>query len=477
MFTDAMPFITNYVFELAKELSQRHPELHLSGNQQKWLSFCLTGMLLTGTLCWAAFTRMGLGAYSIGALSWMFRNSKLPWSYLLQASFTLLVRILQLKNGVLVLDDTDHRRAKTTSRIYGAHKIFDKKTGGYYNGQCLMFLLLVTNTVTLPVGVRFYRPDPKYQAWDKENKRLKKAGIKAAKRPKAPKPDPDCPSKTEIALALVDDFHRNNPDVTIKSVLADAAFGTRHFMEGARAKAGCKQVISQLHENQLVMFRNKWITVKAYFSKHEGVSQVVSVRGGKTNEMTVGSARLVVKAHGTKNFIVAVKNQDEAEYRYLVATDLTWRTLDILQCYTLRWLVEVFFEDWKLYEGWTGMAKQPGEEGSVRGVTLSLLLDHALLIHPEQRACLENRTPARTVGSLKRAAHGEALIALVRKILLETDPLRMLEQLAEKNKALFPLAPSKKHMSGRDIGRQEPTLSLNRRANIGSIGEMMPAAA
>jgi len=32
MFTDAMPFVTNYVFELAKELSQRHPELHLSGN-------------------------------------------------------------------------------------------------------------------------------------------------------------------------------------------------------------------------------------------------------------------------------------------------------------------------------------------------------------------------------------------------------------------------------------------------------------
>jgi hypothetical protein len=217
--------------------------------------------------------------------------------------------------------------------------------------------------------------------------------------------------------------------------------------------------------------------VKTYFSKHQGVSQVVSVRGGKNNEMTVGSARLVVKAHGTKSFVIAVKNQDEAEYRYLVATDLTWRTLDILQCYTLRWLVEVFFEDWKLYEGWTGMAKQPDEDGSVRGVTLSLLLDHALLIHPEQRACLENRTPALTVGSLKRAAQGEALLSLVRKILLETDPLRMLEQLAEKIKELFLLAPSKKHMSGRDIGRQEPTPSLNRRGNSDSIGDMTPAAA
>ena len=462
MFADAMPFITQYVSELAKELHQRYPEQYLSGIQQKWLSFCLTGMLLTGTLCWAEFERMGLGVYRIGALSWMFRKSKLPWSDLFQASISLLLFIFKLMGGILVLDDSDHRRAKTTSRIYGAHKIFDKKTGGYYNGQCLMFLLLVTKTITLPVGVRFYRPDPKYRAWEKEDKRLAKAGIKAAERPKEPKPDPAYPSKSTIALALIDDFHRNHPNIVIKAVLADAAFGTRDFMEAACDKAECTQTISQLRETQLVMFRNKWISVKDYFAKHAGVSQAVSVRGGKTNQMTVGSARLRVKAHGTKRFIIAVKNQDEAEYRYLVATDLTWRTLDILQCYTLRWLVEVFFEDWKLYEGWAGMAKQPDEEGSLRGVTLSLLLDHALFIHPEQRACLENGTPARTVGSLKRAAHGEALLAFVGKILQDADPLRMFEQLATKIKTLFPLAPSKKHMIGRDLGRMEPTLSLAR---------------
>jgi hypothetical protein len=464
MFADAMPFITLYVSELAKELCQQRPEYRLSGIQQKWLSFCLTGMLLTGTLCWATFERMGLGVYRIGALSWMFRNAKLPWSNLLQASFSVLMSILRIKDGVLILDDSDHRRAKTTSCIFGAHKIFDKKTGGYYNGQCLMFLLLVTKTVTLPIGMRFYRLDPKHRAWEKEDKRLAKAGVKVAQRPKAPKPNPNYPSKSDLALALIDDFQRNHPEITVTSVLADAAFGTREFMEAASSKAKCKQVISQLRETQLVMFRNKWISVKDYFSKHEGVSQAVSVRGGKTNEMTVGSARLVVKAHETKRFIIAVKNQGEAEYRYLVATDLTWRTLDILQCYTLRWLVEVFFEDWKLYEGWTGMAKQPGEEGSFRGVILSLLLDHALIIHPEQRACLENGTPARTVGSLKRAAHGEALIAIVRKILLKIDPLRMLEELAEKIKALFLLAPSKKHMSGRDLGRLQPTPSLIHRA-------------
>jgi len=59
-------------------------------------------------------------------------------------------------------------------------------------------------------------------------------------------------------------------------------------------KAQCSQIISQLRENQKVMYRNKWISVKDYFSRHAGVSQTVSVRGGKTNKMTVGSARLMV---------------------------------------------------------------------------------------------------------------------------------------------------------------------------------------
>jgi len=130
----------------------------------------------------------------------------------------------------------------------------------------------------------------------------------------------------------------------------------------------------------------------------------------------------------------------------------------------LRWLVEVFFEDWKLYEGWGRMAKQPGEEGSSRGLILSLLVDHALLLHPEQRARLENQLPAATVGSLQRFIQGEAILEEVRSLLTAENVAEGLAQLAEKVKLWFPLAPSKKHMSGNDLGRQEPSPSLLHRA-------------
>ena len=85
--------------------------------------------------------------------------------------------------------------------------------------------------------------------------------------------------------------------------------------------------------------------------------QTLLVRGQRKVKGWVSSARLKVDAHGNKRFVIAVKYQDEENYRYLVAANLSWRTQDIIQAYTLRWLVEVVFEDWKLYEGWGREAK------------------------------------------------------------------------------------------------------------------------
>jgi len=61
--------------------------------------------------------------------------------------------------------------------------------------------------------------------------------------------------------------------------------------------------------------------------------------------LTVVSARLKVDAHdGKKRFVIALKYEGETEYRYLVATDVSWRTFDIIQAYSLRWLVEFFLK-------------------------------------------------------------------------------------------------------------------------------------
>ena len=436
----------------------------MSFAQRCWLKFCLMGVLMTNSVCWARFERIGLGNYHLGALSWMFRKTKIPWEMLFQASVGRVLEQHGIRDGVAVTDDSDQRRAKRTKRIHAAHKVFDKKTGGYFNGQTVVFLLLVSGRVTLPVGFRFYRPDPAMVAWRKEDKRLKKAKVRKAERPACPGRDPAYPSKEECVLSMLGEFRHCHPHVKVKAVLADALYGNRPFMDEASSLCGGVQVVSQLRSNQKVRHRNRELSLPALFARYPGVPQTIRIRGGEPVEVVFSSARVHVIAHGRKRFVIALKYVGEDEYRYLVATDMSWRALDIVQAHTLRWLVEVFLEDWKLYEGWGILAKQPDEEGSSRGLALSLLCDHALILHPEQLTRLEDKQPACTVGSLRDHCKSEAFLDCIRQILAADDPAGQFEELAKTVKTLFPLAPSSKHMSGRDLGRLEPTPSLKYRA-------------
>jgi hypothetical protein len=66
--------------------------------------------------------------------------------------------------GSLVIDDSDKKRSKTTTRIWGVHKLKDKSTGGYVQGQSIVLLLLVTPTITVPVGFASAKPLDVYVA-------------------------------------------------------------------------------------------------------------------------------------------------------------------------------------------------------------------------------------------------------------------------------------------------------------------------
>ena len=283
-------------------------------------------------------------------------------------------------------------------------------------------------------------------------------------RPAKVERDSRYPTKMQIALTLLKAFKTAHGTIKIKAVLADALYGAAHFMDNA-SQIFNTQVISQLHENQLIEYKGKKGILKNYFSTiNKGVNVTIRVRGGEEVKATMSSARLKVIAHGKKRLVVALKYEGESDYRYLVATDMTWRTLDIIQAYTLRWLVEVFFEDWKLYEGWGREAKQLDEEGSSRGLILSLLFDHCLLLHPEQTARIENKLPAYTVGSLQRKSQMDVLLEFIKTLLEDKNPADKLKQLAGLVGDVFQLMPSGKHMVGRDLGRLRPTASLQYRA-------------
>ncbi len=247
-------------------------------------------------------------------------------------------------------------------------------------------------------------------------------------------------------------------------VAADALYGTGDFLDKAAAIFG-GQVISQIRSNQKVDFRKKLIGVGQYFQQHSGQVQEIKIRGGEIIKAVVSSARLYVDAHKKKRFVIALKYQGEQEYRYLVASDMSWRTIDIVQGYTLRWLAEVFFEDWKLYQGWGQLTKQLDDDGSSRSLILSLLLDHCLLTHTQQLARLENKLPAATVGSLLEKIRVDSLLNFIHSLLAADNPQQKLALLSKAVEDVFQLAPSKKHLVNRELGRLEPSPSLFYRAN------------
>src|SRR5216684_1840089 len=137
----------------------------------------------------------------------------------------------------------------------------------------------------------------------------------------------------------------------------------------------------------------------------------------------------------------------------------------IVQGHSLRWLVEVFIQDWKSHEGWSQLTKQPGEEGARHSVILSLLVDHSLFVHPDQQHQLKNNLPAYTVGSLRAHVQVECLVDVIDDLVSSDDPQDKMKRFTQALHEVFAFGRSKKHMIQRHLGRLEPTPSWQYRVD------------
>jgi DDE superfamily endonuclease len=459
------PFVSAFIDAVDEAIRQHNPNHAMSAMQRTWLAFCVTAVLVTNSICWARFERASLGTYSMAALSWMFRHSKMPWPHLLVASVRVILRHHGITSGSLVIDDTDNPRSKSAKKLAYLYKLRDKESGGYVWGQSLVFLLLVTPKISIPVGFVFYQPAPELSAWYKQEKALKKQGVPKKQRPPKPAPNPEYPTKQQLALRLLEAFKTHHPDIRVHCIAADALYGTASFVDEASTLFGGVQVLSQIRSNQNIRVGKREQHVADYFATHPGTPHTIRIRGGEEVGVWVSSARLYVCSHKTKRFIVALKYEEEDSYRYLIASDLSWRTLDIVQGHSLRWLVEVFIQDWKGHEGWSQLTKQPGEEGARQSVILSLLVDHSLFIHPDQQDQLKNNLPAYTVGSLRANVQVACLVDVIDDLVSSDDPQDHLKRFTQALHEVFAFGRSKKHMIQRQLGRLEPTPALKYRAN------------
>lgn len=449
MIKEILPFIEEYIEILSKSLENDSKKLKISTAQKYWLKFCLMGLLITNKLSWKTWERFSGKKYSDSALSWMFRFTKIPWEKLLEFSSRILFKKHNIFSGVLIIDDTDISRSQNTKEIPYIQRLKDKLTGGYLNGQNIVFLILATDEITIPVGFRFYMPDLEITKWRKKNKELIKKGVKKKDRPSSPERNPDNPTKQTIAFELIQSFKKQFLHFNVSSILADALYGSSDFINNVELLYPKAQVISLLKCTQLIINKKGLLeSLPNYFSKKKSKTHTINIRGRKKQEIIVSSDKIKVKAHEKKRFVIAVKFKNENNYRYIVATKMSWREKDVLQAYSLRWLVEVFIQDWKSHEGWNSMAKQQGVEGSFKGVILSLLFDHALFFHIDQQSSIKSKLPLLTIGSLTEKCRLESLLVNIEEILDSDDIENEFSLLREEIKSMVDNRYSSKHLNG-----------------------------
>lgn len=449
MFLKVLPFINEYIQSLNLELRQESKSYALSTAQIIWFATCLMGIMFTNSISWDGFAKASIGAYSKAALSKMCLRGKIAWNRLLICSTRIILRKFKINEGVLLIDDKNHNRSKKTSKIFGVHKQKDKKTGGYSMGQNIVILYLVTPYFCLPISFLFYVPDPDLSKWIRDKALYRKQGGKE-KFPPAPKRSFKHPKKYELAIQLLKSFSEEFSCFKVHTILGDALYGNRVFFDAIKIIFPKSQLISQLRSDQNIMFRNQKMNVKSFFSSYKGWKHEIIVRGEKLLKVTAGGARLFVNAHGKKAFVVALKYEGEQLYRYLIAEDLSWNMTEVMQEYTLRWLIEVFFEDWSCYCGYCSLAKQRGYEGSARPLILSLLFDHCFLLHPQQQSFIEQRHPLATLGSLINYAQCEAISHFISDIVNHENPQKHWLEIETRIRGIFcVLRKSGKHMSGR----------------------------
>jgi hypothetical protein len=193
------PFGRAFVDAIDEVVREHRPGPGLSALQRGWRACCLTAILVTNAIGWARVERASLGAYALAALSWLLRQAQMPWEQLLVASVRMLRRHDGLTSGSLVIDDTDHQRAKAAKTIAQLDKRREQESGGYSGGQRLVLLLLVTPTISSPVGVAVDQPAPERSAWYQQERRRKEQGVPPKQRP--PNPPANPPSPTNPALA------------------------------------------------------------------------------------------------------------------------------------------------------------------------------------------------------------------------------------------------------------------------------------
>lgn len=392
----------------------------------------------------------------------MLRRSKIPMEKLFWGGIKLSFKLFKIKEVVVACDDSERERSKNCRFLPFVRKTICKATGGWVQAQNLVFIILVTNRVSIPVWYCFHRPS-----------RLTKQQQKICKKnPSRVKEfDKKYRKKNELArigLYIVSRMLKKlekeiGIKVNVKCVTGDNGFASSQIQQTVSKYFDC-QYISKANPKQKVKFRGKKKSLESFFSARASVKQTVAIRGNNI-ELEYKAARVFVDSFRRKVHVVALRYRDDKSWQYIFGTDLTWTSETLIKAYGLRWIVEVFFEDWKKHDGWGVGALQRSVEGARQGVLLSLLTDLFLLYHQRTDTSLHehHRNELYSAGTVTRHLQNQAIHEAIENVLDDDDPRQRLEEVKEQMFAVVDRRISSKHLQHLDFHQFQSSPSLKAR--------------
>ena len=455
MLEQPLKSVESYVGTIAE-----HGEVTLTSKQAKLVARLLSGILLLGAFKVSRIAALFLMEISPPAIYAMLRRSAIPFDKLFWGSLKLVIGLFGVRTVTIAIDDTERERSKGCRALPFVRKAVCKLTGGWIQVQNLLFFVLVTDKVTIPIWFSFHRP----------SQLSKKQKAICRKNPKRIKEfDPRYRTKVDLAcigLYIVSRMLRRIEDemgikLNLRCISADNGFASAQVQQAVVRYFGC-QFVSKANPQQKVKYRGNQPRLCDFFKRISAISKTIKIRG-KCIALEYKAARVHVSSYGRKVFVVAIRYNNDKAWQYLYGTDLSWTAESIIKAYGLRWLVEVFFEDWKMYDGWGVGALQRSVDGAARGLFLSLLVDLFLLYH--QRTDLSLREHGRnelySAGTVIRYLQAEAIHQAIEGVLEHANPRQKLVEVRELLLEVAEKRLSLKHSQQWDFDGLEPSPSLS----------------
>lgn len=301
-------------------------ELQIFFNDHQWLHF--QSLILSLLLTPYKATVVGMdkilafGSHRSKHNEFFINSSNLLSKVLKYYSMLIMAKIKKINEPIyFVIDDTSNK--KRGKHIQAAFKFLEHTTKQYIWGQQLVCAIIEYRNIVIPYSIEVY---------------ITKEQSKALNLP--------FKKKTDIALEMIKDFEADCEQEVI--ILADCYYASSSIIKYCRKKG--YSFISVLKSNRVFEFKGQRTNVEKYSKEHfrnKKQKRIVRIKNKKYYTVTRQAS---LKTGGVVK-IVFSKQQSHRTALAVFTTNTALPTNAILEAYSRRWSIEVFFKMSKQHLG------------------------------------------------------------------------------------------------------------------------------